>query len=301
MIRTAAALLLAVGLTVAPVSAQMKVGALPGDFVELDVVVLDRKGQPMRGLEKTAFAVKDAGKAVQLATFREVRGPNPGDPDAARTIVILLDDTGVAATGTQSIQTIARAFLDLADRQDEMPVVRLHARDDEPYGDRLLGAERIAAYRAGAVPFAYWSTAGDMLKRVADLSQAVEVNTSKRKVLVCIGAGFVCNLNEPDPASPGSFDRSWRTAVADAATANVSLYALVPGRGVVRSGSLADVTGGDVFSLGSNLAPAIARILNDAANYYVLGYWPVAEAKDLRRVEVKVKARGARVLARKLR
>lgn len=301
MIRTAAALLLASALLVAPVSTQMKIGPLAGDFVELDVVVLDRKGQPLHGLQRADFTVKDTGKAVPLATFREVRGPNPADPDAARTVVLLLDDTGVASTGTQSIQIIAKAFLDMADRQDDVPVVRLHARDDEPYGDRIAGTERIAAYRGGAVPFAYWSTAGEMLERVASLSQAVAVNSSKRKVLVCIGAGFVCNLNEPDPASPGSFDRRWRAAINDAATANLSLYALVPGRGVMRPGSLADVTGGDVFSLGSNVAPAIERILRDAANYYVVGYWPVAEARDLHRVEVKVKARGARVLARRLR
>lgn len=301
MLCRAAALLLAVVLSAAPVSTQMKIGAPPGDFVELDVVVLDRKGQPYHGLTKADFTVKDTGKAVALATFREVRGPDPADPDAARTVVLLLDDTGVASTGTQSIQIIANAFLDMADRRDDVPVVRLHARDDEPYGDRIAGAERIAAYRAGAFPFAYWSTAGEMLQRVSGLSRAVADNTSKRKVLVCIGAGFVCNVSEPDPASPGSFDRGWQAAISDAATANVSLYALVPGRGLLRPGSMADVTGGDVFSLGYNVAPVIERILRDASNYYVLGYWPVVEGKNLRRVEVKVKAKGSRVLARKLR
>ena len=47
--------------------------------------------------------------------------------------------------------------------------------------------------------------------------------------------------------------------------------------------------------------PAIERILRDASNYYVLGYWPVTEKKGLVRVEVQARVKGARVLARKLR
>lgn len=301
MLRIPATLLLAITLLAAPVSTQMKIGALPGDFVELDVVVLDRKGLPVHGLRMADFRVKDTGKNVELATFREASGPDLADPDAARSLVLLLDDSGVAATGTQSIQIVAQAFFEMADRRDDIAVVRLHAREDEPYGDRLAGLARIRDYRGAAFPFAYWSTSGQTLDRVAKLSQAIAVNTSKRKIVVCIGAGFVCNPNEPDSSSPGNFDRGWRTAVTESAAANASLYALVPGRGIVRPGSLADVTGGDVFSLGYNVAPAIERVLRDAANYYVLGYWPVAEGKDLRKVEVKVKAKGTRVLARKMR
>lgn len=301
MLRVAATLLLAISLLGTPVSTQMKIGALPGDFVELDVVVLDRKAQPIHGLSMADFQVKDTGKRVELATFREVRGPNLSDPDGARSLVLLLDDSGVAATGTQSIQIIANAFLEMADRRDDLAVVRLHALDDEPFGDRIAARERIRAYRGAAFPFAYWSTTSETLNRVAALAQSTALNTSKRKVLVCIGAGFVCNPSEPDPATPGSFDRGWRSAVNEVALANTSVYALVPGRGLLRPGSLADVTGGDVFGLGYNVAPAIERILRDASNYYVLGYWPVAEGKELRRVEVKVKAKGARVLARKLR
>lgn len=301
MLRTSAALLLALALLGAPVSTQMKVGALPGDFVELDVVVIDKKGQPIHGLRMADFQVKDVGKSVGLATFREVRGPDLTDPDGARSVVLLLDDSGVAATGTQSIQIIANAFLEMSDRRDDLSVVRLHVLDDEPFGDRIAAAERIRAYRGASFPFAYWSTTSETLNRVARLSQSTAFNASKRKVLVCIGAGFVCNPGEPDPATPGNFDRSWRSAINEAALANTSVYALVPGRGILRSGSLADVTGGDVFGLGYDVTPAIERILRDASNYYVLGYWPVAEGKDLRRVEVKVKAKGARVLARKLR
>lgn len=301
MRRTSATLLLALTLLGAPVATQMKIGPLAGDFVELDVVVLDKKGQPIHGLRMADFQVKDTGRKVNLATFREMRGPDLTDPDGVRSVVLLLDDSGVAATGTQSIQIIANAFLDMADRRDEVTVVRLHVQDDEPFGDRIAAQERIRNYRGASYPFAYWSTTSETLNRVARLAQSTALNVSKRKMLVCIGAGFVCNPGEPDTTTPGNFDRAWRTAITEAATANTSVYALVPGRGITRPGTLADVTGGEVFGLGYNVAPAIERILRDASNYYVLGYWPVAVGKDLRPVDVKVKARGARVLARKLR
>lgn len=301
MTRTPAALLLAVLLSAVPVATQMKLGAPPGDFVELDVVVVDKKQQPMQGLRQSDFTVKDDGKPVTLATFREVRGPAPNDPDAGRTIVLLLDDTGVAPGGTQSIQLIARVILESANRYDEVPVVRLHARDDEPYGDRIAGEERIRAYRGGSYPFAYWSTAGEVLDRLTSLSKAVSSNSSKRKVLICIGAGFVCNLSEPQSSSPLYFDKGWNAAVREAALANMSVYGLVPGRAGARAGALPDVTGGEVFTLGYNVGPAIERILRDASNYYVLGYWPVTEKKGLVRVEVRARVKGARVLARKLR
>ena len=50
--------------------------------------------------------------------------------------------------------------------------------------------------------------------------------------------------------------------------------------------------------LGRDLTPQIERILNDASNYYVLGYWPQPSSSGLHRVEVKVRAKGARVHAR---
>ncbi|MGC4083112.1 MAG: hypothetical protein QM736_13635 [Vicinamibacterales bacterium] len=301
MIRTPLVLLIALLLCAVPVTTQMKIGGPAGDFVELDVVVLDKKGLPMHGLQQSDFIVKDGGKPVTLATFREVTGPDPRDPDSARTVVLLLDDTGIASTGTQSVQIIAKAFLDSVDQHDDVPVVRLHARDDEPYGDRIAGEERIRAYRGGAWPFAYWTTAAEVLGRVVDLSQAVALNPAKRKVIVCVGAGFICNIGEPQSSSPLQFDRAWNAAVHEAALANVAFYGLIPGRTGFRIGALPDVTGGEAISLGSNVGPAIDRILRDSSNYYVIGYWPVVEEKAPQRIEVKTRAKGARVLARKLR
>ena len=107
------------------------------DFVEIDVVVVDGKGKPVHGLHQSDFSITEDGKPVTIKTFSEVSGAVRDDPDSARTVVLLLDDTGVPPVGTQAIQTIARAFVSSASRIDEVPVVRLHIEADEPFGDRI--------------------------------------------------------------------------------------------------------------------------------------------------------------------
>lgn len=273
----------------------------PIEFVEIDAVVLDGNGRPLHGLTRADFTVKDGGKRVDVGTVTEVRAV-PNDPDTARTVVALLDDTGVASVGTQSIQIIARALVSSASVVDDVPIVRLHAKDDEAYGDRLTGEERIRAYRGGAWPFAFWSAAGEVLTRVRDISMQIAANPSRRKVIVCVGSGLICNLEAPQASAPRSFERLWFQALAEAARANVSYYAIVPGDAGYRFGGLAEMTGGEIFATSYDVGPPIDRILQDAANYYVVGYFAAPSRGDrAHRVEVKVKARGANVHARRLR
>lgn len=290
--------------------ALLSVGVLAGqrpspiadiDFVEIDAVVVDKRGQPIHGLQATDFAVKEDGKAVGVTTFREVTGPVPGDPDAARTVVLLLDDAGVLPTGTQTLQIVARGFVESAAPLDEMPVIRLHTAADDPYGDRLTAESRIDAFRAGVQPFAFWSTTRELLDRVTQIARVVADNPGKRKIIVCIGSPFLCHVNEPPSTALRSFETAWFDAIRAAAAGNVSYYAVTPARALVRGGGLADMTGGEVFTPTADVGPAIDRILRDAANYYVLGYWPAGQPRDMHRIEVKVRQKGARVHARRLR
>jgi VWFA-related protein len=301
MTRAPVGLLLAAALVAVPAARQKERAPDTLDLIQVDVAVVDGKGRAIHGLQQTDFSVKDAGKPVVIETFTEVSGPDPRDPDSARTVVLLLDDTGVTATGTQAIQAIARAFVSSTAPFDEMPIVRLHARDDEPFGDRIAGEERIRDYRGGAWPFASWSTTREVLERIAQISRLIAPNTATRKVIVCIGSPTICNIQEPPYAAPRLFERAWLSALAEAARANVAVYALVPGAVSSRLGGVPEFTGGDVFASSYDMGPPIDRILQDASNYYVLGYWSAVSSDGLRKVEVKVGKKGARVLARKLR
>lgn len=282
-------------------SARQQPASDADDFVEIDAVVVDDRGEPVRGLQRGDFSIREDGKPVTITTFTEVTPPLRDDPDFARTVVLLLDDTGVAPMGTQTIQTIARAFVSSARESDELPVVRLHARSDEAFGDRATGESRIAGYRGGAFPLASWSTIGDVLQRVGEIAQMVASNTSRRKVIVCVGSPYVCNVTEPTPSAPRSFEATWTFALSEAAKSNVSVYALIPGRAGLRGGGMPEMTGGEVFASSYDVGPPIDRILRDAANYYVLGYWPAHASRSLHRVDVKVERRGAHVHARRLR
>jgi VWFA-related protein len=301
MTRSPIGLVLAAAFLAVPAGGPKAQPGVPLDFIEIDAVVVDHNGRSIHSLHQDDFSVKDSGKTIELDTFTEVTGPNADDPDSARTVVLLLDDTGIPATGTQAIQTIARAFVARASRIDEVPVVRFHKKDDEPFGDRLSNDARIRDYRGGAWPFASWSTTGDMLDRVAGISRLVSSNTAKRKIIVCIGSPLICDIQEPTYSAPRSFERAWQGAVSEAALANVAVYSLIPGSSPLRGIDIAESTGGVVLASTYDMGPPIDRILQDASNYYVLGYWPVAESGPPHRIEVKVRAKGATVHARKAR
>ena len=276
--------------------------AAQADFVEIDLVVVDAKGRSIHGLRKEDFSVKDSGKTIEVETFSEVTGPNPDDPDSARTVVMLLDDTGIPATGTQAIQLVARALLARAAPIDEVAVVRLHRREDEPFGDRIASNARIQDYRGGSSPYASWSTIREVLDRIAEISRLISSNTAKRKIIACIGSPLICDIPGPTYSAPRQFERAWLGAAAEAALANVAVYSLIPGAVPLRADAVAEATGGEVLNSTYDMGPPIDRLLQDASNYYVLGYWPADDSAAPHRVEVKVRAaKGAKVHARRLR
>ncbi len=301
MLRAPVALLLVALASAGAAAGQRQLPPRDVDFVEIDAVVVDKRGQPIHELHASDFTVKEDGTPMMVTTFREVAGPVPGDPDTARTVVLLLDDAGVLSTGTQTLQTVARGFVESAAPLDEMPVIRLHTEADDPYGDRLTAESRIDAFRAGVQPFAFWSTIRELLDRVTQIAGIVAGNAGHRKIIVCIGSPFLCHVNDPPSTALRSFETAYYGAVRAAAVANVSYYALTPARTAVRGGGLIEATGGAVFTPTSDVGPAIDRILSDAANYYVLGYWPAGTPRDVHRVEVKVRQKGAKVHARRLR
>ena len=272
------------------------------DLVELDVAVADRQGKPITGLTANDFTVKDDGARVEIKTFMEARPTTPGDPDNLRSVVLLLDDVAVPASGTLTMQVIAKAFLLSADPHDELSVIRLHNHSDEAFGDRGVTESRILQFQAAAFPFADFNTASDTLSRVADVSRQLGDDDHRRKAIVCVGTPVVCNIDEPASSSvrPRHWS-SWVDAVSASAKANAAVYAIIPGRTMRRSGGLADLTGGEVFVTNYDVGPAIDRIMQDASSYYMLGYWPTGKSRELHSIDVKVGKRGAKVHARRRR
>ena len=273
-------------------------------LVELDAVVVDESGRAVTGLRQDDFQIKEDGRPVELKTFEAVADADEGGRAVARSIVLLLDDSGIGSGNTVTIQSIARMFISRMAPADEFSVVRLNNRRDEAFGDRLEALMRISEYKSDALPFFGRETIENALKVFAKVSRTLEVIEQRRKALVCIGVPAVCSMVMPASRSSLLW-RYWVDAVATMGRANSSLYALEP-NGVstsakLTSDSIADATGGDIFRNTSDITRVIDIVRRDTGNYYLLGYWPASSKSELRGVEVKVNKRGLRVRARRYR
>lgn len=289
-----------VGLAVST-DAQKKLELASIDLVELDVVVADRSGHAVLDLKKEDFEVKENGRIVELKTFGVASASGSTELDEGRSVVVLLDDVNTAPAATNSIKSIAAYFVTKSGPGDDVSVVRLSNRADEPYGDFRLALTRISEYQSGIVPYDPLRSTEDVLKLVASVSRRLEANGRRRKAIVCIGSQRICNIAEPIRHAPGSIWKDWVDALTATARANVSVYALTAGRGRFPGGGLVDATGGEVFGSHSDLRPSMDRIWADSSHHYLLGYWPGTTFKELHSIDVKVRRRGAHVLARKWR
>lgn len=267
-----------------------------GDLVTIDVTVVDDKGNPVTGLMASDFVVKDDGDPTAVTTFVEV---SPKDSEVVRSFVLLLDDVAVPAIGTKTIQTIAHAFIDRIDRTDELSVVRLNSRD-EPYGDRTEARSRVNAFAAATYPLDL-STQQFALERIAGLARQLETPDVRRKIIVCIGAPYICNVPEPGVRSVNRLSPGWNAVLAATARANAPVYAVIPGRTRMEGGGVVEFTGGLLYANRFDLGPAVDRIMRDANHYYVLGYWPHGRKRDLHSIDVKANRKDLKVHVRRRR
>lgn len=278
---------------------------LSGDLVELDVVALDRDGRPVTDLQASDFQIKDDGQRVDLKTFEAVTADGLTS-DGARSMVLLLDDSGVPMGGTVVVQAIASSILSRMRQGDEVTVVRLNNERDEAFGDTDTARQRIAEYHGGAVPFQVPGTLDRALRVLASVCRSLEAVEHRRKIVVCVGSPAVCNMIEPQPRGYSLLWRPWVAAISAASRANVSVYAampIAPGGVLILGGGLADMTGGTGFRNTVKFDSFVDAMWLEASRYYLLGYWPPARssARELHSVEVKVNRKNVRVRSRRQR
>lgn len=271
------------------------------DLVELAVVVTDGQRRPVLDLTRRDFEVREDGKPIDITTFLAASASGSREFDQNRSMVVVLDDVMMPYSATDSVKAVAGYLVGQGRVGDDISVVRVNKREDEPYGDLEVALTRISEYRGAMAPFDAIRTTEDTLKLIAGLANRLEPYGRRRKAIVCIGSQRICNVMEPSRSAPGSLRRDWITAVREAANANVSVYALTSGRGRLTGGGLVEATGGELFGSRSDLTPAIEQIWNDLSRHYLIGYWPTASSRDLHSISVNVKRSGVRVLARKKR
>jgi VWFA-related protein len=272
----------------------------PTAFVELDAVVVDDHDQPVRGLHQEDFQIKEDGRGVALTSFKEVSAAGIASRGDSRSVVLLLDDTGVGASGTTIVQNIARLFMSRARPADAVAVVRLTHQEDEAIGPPQIALAKIDDYRARSVPYFGRETIEASLKALTRMSMQLEPIEHRRKAVVCIGRRSLCDLYLEAPQTSLLWP-AWKDALIATARANVSLYVVDPAgvTGQVDLGlGLVDLTGGTDFVRSNNFERAVDRIWDEASHYYLLGYAPAGRARELHAIDVKVKRGGSHVRAR---
>jgi VWFA-related protein len=289
----------------APAAQRTPPAASSGDLVELDVVALDRQGQPVAGLRQEEFQIKEDGRVVDIKTFAHVITLGSAQPDDARVVTLLLDDIGVPMTGTYPMRGIAQAMLSPAGRGDEVSVVRLSSRSDEAFGDYQTARDRIDGYHGGVVPFSNRDTPETVLKMVAKIARQLEAVEHRRKVILCVGLPVVCDVPEPAFGQVNPLWPHWVGALNAAARANASVYAvdatgLSRGSGAHGTGLVA-MTGGELFANSNDFLRAADAIWSRASRYYLLGYWPLANTRELHSIDVKVARKDVRLHVRRTR
>jgi VWFA-related protein len=96
------------------------------ELVRLDVIVVDRDGQPVRGLTKDLFTVEEDGQPQVIESFEPVvvvpgratdDGPSPlgaarlRAPSEGRCVLVFVDDLHVTQTSAERLTTALRRFL----------------------------------------------------------------------------------------------------------------------------------------------------------------------------------------------
>ena len=276
-----------------------------GSLVEVDAVVVDAGGRPVDGLKEQDFHVREDGHAVTLTSFTSSAARDEEGQASRRSVVLILDDSGVNPRLTSRVQNIARQFVSRTGVADELNVVRLNNRRDEPTGDRKEALMRIAEYRAGAVPFFGRETVETALTRIARLSGGFDQLEQKRRAIVAIGSPNVFDIDEPIDRQQSLIWNYWVGALKAAARAHVGVYVIDPtgltGRMRIERNGVVARTGGEAFYNRNDFAPAVQQIWQDGGHYYLLGYAPPASKRELHDIDVRVDRPGLKVRARRTR
>jgi Ca-activated chloride channel homolog len=235
-------------------------------LVRILATVKDQKGEPVGGLEKTSFEVRDNGVPQQIAVFeRQTEQP--------LSIAILIDNSGSTASDlkyeTDSVTRFVRAVMRSGNEHDAVAlysfnwqVVQQTAYTRDPaLVDRRL--HQLVGDAGTSMYDAILLAARDMQERPG------------RKVLVVVTDGG-------DTLSKTSFQRAAEAAqLADAVIFPVLVMPVTNNAGRNIGGenaliTLAQRTGGQVFqpNLGAQMDHAFDGILLDLRTQYLVAFYP---------------------------
>lgn len=247
------------------------------DFVVLPVVVRNREGQFVSGLEQSNFQVYENGRPQTIALFRS--------EDTPITLGLVVDRSGSMAARRQEVIEGAKAFVEASNPQDQEFVINFTDKV-EPGLPAKTPFTSDPNELAAALSVAPASGRTALFDAVAAALRQLDISHAGKKVLILISDGG-------DNASQHNFAQVLRMAQS----ANVIIYAIGlydehssdQNPKVLRD--LARETGGLYYSPDSHedVVRVCRQIAGDVRHQYTVGYDPVDDVGSAyRKIRVEV-------------
>ncbi len=242
--------------------------------VPVYATVQDGSGRLVSKLARSEFQVLDDGAPVELTVFSNDQQP--------MTVVLLLDMSTSVAGEFERIREAARHFISQLDPGDR---VRIGTFGSEVAMSPWLTGDRSRLTRI--IEEELWPGGSTPLYAALDIAMSSLSDEPGRRVLLALTDGSdvsaVTKERRQQPAAVGS----------RAIEQGFLLYAIgLEGPGLHKNiVALADETGGGRFELRRNadLAPTMARVVEELHQQYLLGFIPAKLDGRTHRLEVRVK------------
>jgi VWFA-related protein len=275
------------------------------DLVEVDAVATGRDGKIVRGLSRDDFEVREDGQPVAIKAFTAIDADRASADADGRMVVLLLDNVLTDAVWTTHLKTIAHDFATHMGPHDVAGVALLNGSASKTTTSRAAIDAAIEAFHYDASKIIPTSVMKKhALDMIHDLARALAPVKHRRKMLVCIGAAALFTPTESTGIGIAEHAPEWTDALAEASRANVAVYVIPPGLGGTRpedAMSFAEATGGIAFNT-NELAAAVDKMWDEAGHYYLIGYEaPATRKQKAHSIDVRAKAPGVSVRARKQR
>ncbi len=272
--------------------------------LSIDIVAVDRKGEPVRDLTRDDLEVWIEHYRVPIRTLTIVEPQAGREP--ARLIVLLLDDVTISPAIVPRARDAAAEFVRKATANDRIMLATLSGAWSETSGEPAKLRRALEGYTVRATGFERPDVLSEhFLDTLASIAGQLTEVPGGRKLIVAIGSGTVLDRPLPPPGLGGRDVRpQWINAMRALMSAHMHLYVFDPvGVGAMPAdggkGGFANATGGHAFLNTNDSAGVVDRVMRDASNYYVLDVPdpPVGAKSDLRDLEVRVKRSGVTILA----
>jgi VWFA-related protein len=279
--------------------------ASPPGLIEIDVVAVDRQGNPVTDLRPEEVEVWLERYRIPLESLTAL---SDIDERRRRSVMLVLDDVTLPPDRVHRARDLARRFVKALESGDRMGIVTLSGGSTKSTDDRAALMRAIDAYGVRATSLVRPDDlAAQVLDTLTSVSRQIVESPGHRRTVVGIGALWVFDTPIPPSAIARDLREEWTTAVRAMALANVALYVLDPGGLgstpiVSGSGGLTADTGGHAFINTNDLEGAADRVMREAVTYYIVRFEdpPFFRTAPLRKLDVRVLRPNVTVRARKL-